>query len=377
VSFDFQPNNLRSHKFSKAIAQVFNSSKEIPGESFTVQKYTPLEKQVVDAKAKYPDCLLMVECGYRFRFFGDDATAAAKVLSIFARKDHAFMVASVPTYRVLIHLRRLVAAGFKVALMRQTETAAMKKAKSSSGTFTRAITGIFTPATIIDDDDPSFSDLLLQSCGNELNDGNIDEGDDNSDVEGIDNDLRNGQDQEEDKSQGDFDEMWLLSICSSNKKAEICSENADNTPISPMLKTDDDTDVNYGVGTDIVADSDSQTASQENLALVAIDLKSHSLKHQLLVGTDSSVSQQLHDILDLLRPTEMIVANSVCGAAKSIVEIHGPEGPETSSHRCARVSYLRETLFKPDTILSSRTTTGSAYAFFNVSVTCGISYYCP
>lgn len=73
----------------------------------------------------------MVECGYRLRFFGDDALIAAKVhsiyfflkfflelsmqvLSIYAHKDHSFMVASVPTYRVQVHLRRLIAAGHKV-----------------------------------------------------------------------------------------------------------------------------------------------------------------------------------------------------------------------------------------------------------------------
>ena len=34
---------------------------------------TPLEMQVVLLKKKHPDCLLLVECGYRMRFFGKDA----------------------------------------------------------------------------------------------------------------------------------------------------------------------------------------------------------------------------------------------------------------------------------------------------------------
>lgn len=42
-------------------------------------KLTPMEQQVVDLKAKHPGVLLLVECGYRYRFFGDDALAAAKV----------------------------------------------------------------------------------------------------------------------------------------------------------------------------------------------------------------------------------------------------------------------------------------------------------
>ncbi|CAM9338769.1 unnamed protein product [Ectocarpus sp. 12 AP-2014] len=76
-------------------------------------KLTPMEQQVVDLKAKYPGVLLLVECGYRYRFFGDDALAAAKVLRIYAHMDHNFQVASVPTFRLAVHLRRLVDAGYK------------------------------------------------------------------------------------------------------------------------------------------------------------------------------------------------------------------------------------------------------------------------
>ncbi len=42
-------------------------------------KLTPMEQQVVDLKEKHPGVLLLVECGYRYRFFGEDALAAAKV----------------------------------------------------------------------------------------------------------------------------------------------------------------------------------------------------------------------------------------------------------------------------------------------------------
>lgn len=42
-------------------------------------KLTPMEQQVVDLKEKHPGVLLLVECGYRYRFFGEDALTAAKV----------------------------------------------------------------------------------------------------------------------------------------------------------------------------------------------------------------------------------------------------------------------------------------------------------
>ncbi|EEC17408.1 hypothetical protein IscW_ISCW012787 [Ixodes scapularis] len=40
--------------------------------------YTPLESQVIAIKARHPDTVLMVECGYRFRFFGEDAEVSCR-----------------------------------------------------------------------------------------------------------------------------------------------------------------------------------------------------------------------------------------------------------------------------------------------------------
>lgn len=45
-------------------------------------KLTPMEKQVIEIKKKHMDTILLVEVGYKFRFFGEDARVAAKELSI-------------------------------------------------------------------------------------------------------------------------------------------------------------------------------------------------------------------------------------------------------------------------------------------------------
>lgn len=45
-------------------------------------KLTPLEIQVLDIKRKHMDTLLIIEVGYKFKFFGEDARTAAKELSI-------------------------------------------------------------------------------------------------------------------------------------------------------------------------------------------------------------------------------------------------------------------------------------------------------
>lgn len=45
-------------------------------------KLTPMETQFLDIKRKHLDTVLIVEVGYKFRFFGEDARIAAKELSI-------------------------------------------------------------------------------------------------------------------------------------------------------------------------------------------------------------------------------------------------------------------------------------------------------
>ncbi|XP_069080633.1 DNA mismatch repair protein Msh3 isoform X3 [Pleurodeles waltl] len=115
--------------------------------------YTPLELQYMEIKAKNKDAVLCVECGYKYRFFGEDAEIAAKELNIFCHLDHNFMTASIPTHRLFVHVRRLVAKGFKVGVVKQTETAALKAAgENKSALFTRQLTALYTKSTLIGED---------------------------------------------------------------------------------------------------------------------------------------------------------------------------------------------------------------------------------
>ena len=73
-SVDFE-NRISSHDNYYPPEQI--------SEQKTKRKLTPLEEQVIDLKAKHPNILLMIACGYRYRFFGDeDANAASWVLDI-------------------------------------------------------------------------------------------------------------------------------------------------------------------------------------------------------------------------------------------------------------------------------------------------------
>ena len=113
-------------------------------------KYTPLEKQFLELKQQYPDAVLFVECGYRYCFFGPDAEIASSVLHIMAFKKNNFLTTSVPVHRLNVHLSRLVQANYKAAVIKQSETAAVKAhSDKKSGLFKRQCAGIYTSSTFI------------------------------------------------------------------------------------------------------------------------------------------------------------------------------------------------------------------------------------
>ncbi|KAJ4843190.1 hypothetical protein Tsubulata_008107, partial [Turnera subulata] len=133
-------------------------------------KYTPLERQVVDLKAAHPDVLLMVEVGYRYRFFGHDAEVASRVLGIYAHVDHNFLTASIPTFRLNVHVRRLVGQGYKVGVVRQTETAAIKAhGDNKAGPFCRGLSALYTKATLEAARDLGGATEEGEGCGGESN----------------------------------------------------------------------------------------------------------------------------------------------------------------------------------------------------------------
>lgn len=61
--------SLKRQRVEQLMADIGEQKDEI----IPHQKFTPLETQVVELKAKYPGCLLLIEVGYKFRFFGEDA----------------------------------------------------------------------------------------------------------------------------------------------------------------------------------------------------------------------------------------------------------------------------------------------------------------
>lgn len=127
------------------------------------KKLTPLEKQFVEMKQSNLDKILAIQVGYKFKFFGEDAVIASKILSIMLipgnikldeYQHDRFAYCSIPDNRLHIHLKRLLNQGLKVGVAKQTETAAIKSIDSTnkSGLFEREITGVYTKATYMGDE---------------------------------------------------------------------------------------------------------------------------------------------------------------------------------------------------------------------------------
>jgi DNA mismatch repair protein MSH3 len=151
-----EANNDEDDDEPTAAASSSKGKRGAAASSSAKTKYTPLENQYLELRAANPGVLLAIECGYKFEFFGEDAEIAHRLLrvAIFTQRTAHFPKCCVPTNRIFYHIRRLVIAGYKVGIVRQTETAALKKVSSSkSKTFDRQVDKLFTRATFVGSDD--------------------------------------------------------------------------------------------------------------------------------------------------------------------------------------------------------------------------------
>ncbi|KAL1523189.1 hypothetical protein AB1Y20_018142 [Prymnesium parvum] len=111
---------------------------------------TPLEQQVVHLKSSTPGALLLVEVGYKYLAFGEDALELAAALDVEAFERNHLMVAGFPTHRLCVHIRRLLHRGARVAVARQRETAAARAHADEAGRpFVREVAAVFTLATFV------------------------------------------------------------------------------------------------------------------------------------------------------------------------------------------------------------------------------------
>jgi DNA mismatch repair protein MutS len=113
-------------------------------------KLTPAMRQFSKFKQKYPDCILFFRMGDFYETFYDDAETCSKVLGITltsrSKGDSPIPLAGVPYHAVEGYLKKMLQAGYKVAVCEQVEDP-----KTAKGVVKRDVVRIVTPGTLTDD----------------------------------------------------------------------------------------------------------------------------------------------------------------------------------------------------------------------------------
>jgi len=112
---------------------------------------TPAMKQFHHFKAKHPDCILFFRMGDFYETFFDDAKTCSKVLGLTLTSrgkngPDPVPLAGVPYHAVDGYLKKMLQAGFRVAVCEQVEDP-----KTAKGVVKRDVVRIVTPGTLTDD----------------------------------------------------------------------------------------------------------------------------------------------------------------------------------------------------------------------------------
>jgi DNA mismatch repair protein MutS len=114
------------------------------------EKLTPAMKQFHRFKDKYPDCILFFRMGDFYETFYEDARTCSRVcglaLTSRSKGTNPIPLAGVPYHAVDGYLKKMLQAGYKVAVCEQVEDPKLAK-----GVVKRDIVRIVTPGTLTDD----------------------------------------------------------------------------------------------------------------------------------------------------------------------------------------------------------------------------------
>ncbi len=113
-------------------------------------KLTPAMKQYDSFKKKYPDCILFFRMGDFYETFYKDAQICSQVcgltLTSRSKGENPVPLAGVPFHAIDGYLKKMIKAGYKVAVCEQMEDARLAK-----GVVKRDVIRIITPGTLTDD----------------------------------------------------------------------------------------------------------------------------------------------------------------------------------------------------------------------------------
>jgi DNA mismatch repair protein MutS len=111
---------------------------------------TPMMKQYLDAKRQCPGAVVLFRMGDFYELFLEDAELVSRVLGLTLtsreKGPDAIPMAGFPHRGLDVQLRRLVQAGYRVAICDQVEDP-----RDAKGLVQREVTRIVTPGTLIDD----------------------------------------------------------------------------------------------------------------------------------------------------------------------------------------------------------------------------------
>jgi len=108
---------------------------------------TPAMRQFHHFKKQYPQCVLFFRIGDFYETFYDDAKLAHKILGgTLTQRTEGVPMAGVPFHAVEGYLRRMIQAGYRVAVCDQVQDPAQAK-----GVVDREVTRVITPGTLTDE----------------------------------------------------------------------------------------------------------------------------------------------------------------------------------------------------------------------------------
>ncbi|MHC4496933.1 MAG: MutS N-terminal domain-containing protein, partial [Planctomycetota bacterium] len=114
------------------------------------EKLTPAMKQFHKFKQKHPDCILFFRMGDFYETFYEDAKICSKVLGLTltsrSKGANPTPLAGVPYHAVDGYLKKMLQAGYRVAVCEQVEDP-----KTAKGVVKRDVVRIVTPGTLTDD----------------------------------------------------------------------------------------------------------------------------------------------------------------------------------------------------------------------------------
>ncbi|MFW6120562.1 MAG: DNA mismatch repair protein MutS [Petrotogales bacterium] len=110
------------------------------------EKLTPMMEQYQSIKSKYKDALLLFRLGDFYEAFFDDAKLLSEATQIVLTSRNGYPMAGVPYHSVDQYLKKLIDAGYKIAICDQVE-----EASKSKKLVKREVTRIITPGTIIEE----------------------------------------------------------------------------------------------------------------------------------------------------------------------------------------------------------------------------------